>query len=234
MIVTAWARAARLGRALVILGALGAATSGGALPVAAQGSSAPSAVGSPAPSAVGSPAPSAAAPVDGFRVPHDVPDLESLFPSSVDGRPLFRMSMGRPSLEAMGDASLGDLDALVSELGVARTDLEIAFANDPAASPAFNYLAFRVAGVDGPTLVETYERMVPQTEVGATAQRVAVDGREVVWVAMPSNPIPNIWFWAEGDTLVGIQAADQATFERLYRLLPAPVRSPFPSASAPA
>ena len=38
----------------------------------------------------------------------------------------------------------------------------------------------------------------------------------------------------EVEQLVGIQAADQPTFEKLYRLLPAPSSSPHPSASAPA
>ncbi len=119
----------------------------------------------------------------------------------------------------------------MAELGVERTDLELAFANDPTASPLFNYLAFRVAGVPGATLVDTYERLIPRTEVDATAQRILVDGREVVWVAIPYNPIPNIWFWAEGDTLVGIQAADQAAFEVLYQLLPGPATSSGPLAS---
>ncbi len=213
-------RVARLGRGVVILGALVLLPPWGALPVGAQAPSAPVPVASPS------------APVDPFRVPHDVPELEALFPASVDGRPLFMLSMGRPSLEAMGDASLGDLDALVTELGVRRTDLEMAFANDPTASPAFNYLAFRVAGVDGPTLVETYERMVPQTEVGASAQRMTIDDREVVWVAIPNNPIPNLWFWAQGDTLVGIQAADRATLERLFRLMPRAGDPPGPSPAA--
>lgn len=192
----------------------------GALPAVAQGSPPPG------------PALPSATPIAGFSIPHDVPDLESLFPDAVDGRPLFKMSMGRPTLEAMGDASLGDLDALVVELGVERGDLELAFANDPSASPPFNYFAFRVAGVPGPTLVETYERMVPRTEVDAVVQHIPVAERQVVWVSIPNNPIPNIWFWAQEDTLVGIQTADQPTFERLDGLLAGVPASPAPGATS--
>lgn len=204
-----------MGRVLVTLLSLSVV---GVLPAAAQGSPAPTSS-------------------DGLRVPHDVPAMEALFPDAVDGRPLFKLSLGRPSLELMGDASLGDLDLLVSELGIDRADLELAFANDPTASPVFNYLAFRVAGVSGATLVDTYQRLIPRTEADATAQRVTIDAREVVWVAIPFNPIPNIWFWAAGDTLLGIQAADQPTFQKLYRLLPPstyPLASPSPSVSPPA
>jgi len=195
------------------------------------------AVGGLAPASAQSPSP-ASSPVASQAVdpsiPHDVPDLEALFPDAVDGATLFKLSMGRPTLEAMGDASLGDFDALVAELGIERGDLELAVANDPT-SAAFNFLAFRAAGISGEQLVAAYERLVPQSETGAVAQRISVGDQEVVWVSMPNNPIPNLWFWAQGDTLVGIQTADQATFERLYGLLPpAPSGSPAPSPGASA
>ena len=54
--------------------------------------------------AQGSPNP---APMDDPRIPHDVPTLEALVPGSVDGRPLFRMSMGRPSLALMATPAWG-------------------------------------------------------------------------------------------------------------------------------
>jgi len=170
-------------------------------------------------------------PYDSPNLPHDARDLEALFPDSVDGRPLGKLSIGRPTIEGMVGTT-SDLDAFADALGVELTDFEIAFANDPTAmatgTPVFNYMAFRVAGVTGGSLVEAYERLTPATEVDAVAARATIDGREVVWVRMPYNPVPNIWFWAEGDVLVGIQAADQATFEKLYRLMPArpPTGSP--------
>ena len=146
----------------------------------------------------------------------------------MDGNTLFKTSLGRPSIEAMGAVSLGDLDFLVERLGIERTDLELAFANDPMAERIFNYFVVRAAGVAGETLVETYAEMVPQSQTGsgAVVGAVTIDGREVVWIAIPNNPVPNLWFWAEGDTLLGIQAADQPTFQKLYRLLPAPGSSP--------
>ncbi|MFN8518988.1 MAG: hypothetical protein U0667_06275 [Chloroflexota bacterium] len=188
---------------------------GGAVPTTAQ---------SPSPAS----SPAATQAVDP-SIPHDVPDLEALFPDAIDGTTLFKLSMGRPTLEALGDASLGDFDALVAALGIERGDLELAVANDPT-SAAFNFLAFRAAGITGEQLVEAYETLVPQSEVDAVAQRIPVGDQEVVWVSMPNNPIPNLWFWAQGDTLVGIQAADQATFQRLYALLP-PTVSASPAAS---
>jgi hypothetical protein len=177
---------------------------------------------SPSPAVVASPSPIAQG------MPHDVPALEALLPDAVDGTPLLKLSLGRPSIEAMGNISLGDLDALVEMLGIERTDLELAFANDPTADQVFNYFAWRAAGIPGDTLVETYAKAVPDSSTGAGAVvgSVTIDGRKVVWIAIPGNPVPNLWFWAQGDTLVGIHAVDQATFEKLYRLLPHPAGSP--------
>lgn len=203
-----------------------------AVGLVAVGGLAPASAQSPPPMA----APSPTTPAVDLSMPHDVPDLEALFPDSVDGSPLFKLSMGRPTLEALADQGMGQLDVFVSELGIERTDLELAFANDPTADPLFNYLAFRAAGITGPALVEAYARMVPQAEASATTRTVTIDGREVTSISMPSNPLSEIWFWTEGDALVGIQTVDLATLERLYRLMPGqagpPAGSPTASAAA--
>ncbi len=188
---------------------------------------------SPAPSPGSTAGPTPSAPVVA-GIPHEVPDLEALFPTAVDGKPLFRLSMGRSFIEAVGDdASLGDLNAMADDLGTDLADFELGFANDPTADPLFNYTAWRVVGVDGATLVESYARLVPKTEVNAFARPYTIDGRDVIWMSMPYNPIPNIWFWSQGDTLVGIQAADIAAFTKLYGLLPGAMAtgSPDPGAS---
>jgi hypothetical protein len=218
--------------ALSVLLLAGAAPGQGADPSSSPGTArSPAAPGSPA--AAGSPVASPSATPDP-QVPHDAPDLEAVLPSEVDGTPLFTTSLGAPTWERFPAAATEVLVQLASALGVELSAIEFAFANDPTADPLYNYFAARAAGVPGSAVVDAYATLANDAEEGSTLADSELGGIPVRHLSAPNNPVGDVWFFASGDVLIGIQAADAATAERLIALLPTSQGSPAPSPVASA
>jgi hypothetical protein len=78
----------------------------------------------------------------------------------------------------------------------------------------------RVPGADSAELVGRYRDLTIADAPGAVADTATLGGKETVHVTAPSNPIGDVWFYATGDTLFGVQAASPAEAEALVALLP--------------
>jgi hypothetical protein len=208
-------------RTRLVMGVLiAAALAWGAAPATAQS---PSPAVSTAPSA-------SATPVD--TGPHDAPDLEAIFPDTVDGATLVKGSLGAPTWEALGGLdAFAEVARIAEALNVDASAIAFAFANDPTATPLYNLFAIRVAGVTGDRIVDLYGTKAQEVEVDSVLQQDVLGGREVTHLIAPNNPVGDVWFYALGDVLVGIQAGDELTAERLLGLLPTTL--PSPAASLP-
>jgi hypothetical protein len=197
----------------------------GAVPSVAQSPSAPASV---EPSTSQAP---------GGTLPHDAPELEARIPDTIDGAPLVKGSFGAPTWEQFGLEAVGEVATIAQELGVDASAVEFAFANDPTASPLFNLFLIRVTGVAPEQVTELYGRLAAEEQAGSTLETVTLGGTQVSHLIAPANPVGDVWFYPQGDAMVGIQTADPATAERLSQLLaavPAPSGSgPSPAASAP-
>jgi hypothetical protein len=190
---------------------------------------APAMAQSPSPAV--SAAPSASeAPVD--TGPHDAPDLEAIFPDTIDGAPLVKGSLGAPTWEALGGLdAFAEVARIAEALNVDASAIEFGFANDPTATPLYNLFAIRVAGVTGDRIVDLYGTMAQEVEVDSVLQPDTLGSTDVMHLIAPNNPVGDVWFYALGDVLVGIQAGDELTAERLLGLLPTAL--PSPAASPP-
>jgi hypothetical protein len=180
-----------------------------AAPTARRASSAPSAVAS-------SPAGSAGA-SGAVVLPHDDPGLEARLPTSVDGKPLAVFSIG--PISAAGNPGAAPIKDLARELGDGTGNFGLAFANDPT-TQKFNLFALRVPGAESAELVGRYRDLTIADAPGAVADTATLGGKETVHVTAPSNPIGDVWFYATGDTLFGVQAGSSEEAEALVALLP--------------
>ena len=213
-------------RSTVLLAAL----LSGLVLVAACGGSAspatsPSASASPVPSVsigpVGTASPSAAASSSpapsGLVLPHDDPVLEGRLPDSVEGVTLFKISVG--PISSASNAGAEPIRALAREIGDGSGNFGLAFANDPTA-PTFNTFALRIPGADPTELLDKYTGLTVADAPGSETDQVTLAGKNVVHVTAPNNPIGDVWFYATGDTLFGVQAGSQEDAEKLIALLP--------------
>jgi len=201
--------------AFVVTGCGGAAVSG--VPSGSKASPPPS----------GGSATPAATPVSGLTspsigascavLPHDDPGLEARLPTTVDGKPLAVFSIG--PISAAGNPGAAPIKDLARELGDGTGNFGLAFANDPT-TQKFNLFALRVPGADSAELVGQYRDLTVADAPGAVADTATLSGKETVHVTAPSNPIGDVWFYATGDTLFGVQAGSAQEAEALLGLLP--------------
>jgi hypothetical protein len=202
--------------AVVALVALGVALTLVAGCAGAGGSAAPSgASGTGAPASPGPGSASGASSTD--PLPHEDPGLEARLPREVDGKALTIFSIG--PVAAAGNPGAVPIKDLAREIGDGTGSFGLAFASDPT-SPTFNFFALRIPGADGGELVERYGALTLEDTSGGTLENLTLGDSDVVHVTSPGNPIGDVWFFATGDTLFGVQArtADRAT--ELLALLP--------------
>ena len=194
--------------ALALAAGCGSAAGSPSPSASVAASIAPSVAASTAPSMAPSvSAPAASVGADGL--PHDDPDLEARLPSVVDGSPLAVFSVG--PLTVAGNPGADPIKDLAKELGDGSGNFGLAFANDPS-TPTFNLFALRVPGATSGELLARYGLLTVADTAGATSETVTLGGKEVLHVTSPGNEIGDVWIYATGDTVFGVQAgsADQA------------------------
>ena len=196
--------------------------------VAACGSSAtPAPAGSLAavqPSATASPTPAGGAkspsprptPSPKLVVPHDDPELEKLLPATVDGATLMKLSVGPVSSVGVGGAQ-GIKDA-AKQIGDGSGNFGLAYAGDPDGK--FNLFALHIPGADSSALLTSFAQMTLAETPGGKVESANLGGRSLVHVIDPTSQIGDVWFYAIGDTLYGVQAGTATQATKLLALLP--------------
>ncbi|HET9435418.1 MAG TPA: hypothetical protein VFO50_01045 [Candidatus Limnocylindrales bacterium] len=206
--------------ALVALALVVLAGCGGTASPSPSASAVASASAAPASAAAPSSAPSVAGPggsgiVD--RLPHDDPGLEARLPREVDGQALAIFSVG--PISVAGNPGADPVKDLAKEIGDGTGDFGLAFANNPLA-PSYNIFALRVPGAEAAELVRRYGELTVADTTGAKAESVTIGGKEMIHVTVPFNPIGDVWIYATGDTLFGVQAGSPERATALLALLP--------------
>ena len=192
--------------------------SGSAAPAGTEGGRSGAPASPPPDSSSGptSPAPSASS---NLVLPHEDPALEARLPDTVDGNPLFTLSVG--PVASAGNEGAEPVKKLVSEIGDGTGNFGLAFANDPSATAdPFNYFALRIPGAPTAQLVDRYAALTVADTRGAESEQVPVAGKQVTHVTAPGNPIGDVWFYGIGDTLFGVQAKSPEKAAALLALLP--------------
>ena len=165
------------------------------------------------------PASLAPSPSSNLVVPHEDPALEARLPAEFEGKPLFKLSVG--PISSAGNEGAEPVKRLASEIGDRTGNFSLAFANDPTATAdPFNYFALRIPGAPSAQLVERYAALTVADTRGAESEQVTVAGKQVTHVTAPGNPIGDVWFYAVGDTLFGVQARTPDKAAALLALLP--------------
>ena len=208
---------------LLIAAALTVAACGGAgaSPSTLAPASATPSAPSLAPSVAASipPAPSAAiASASPAGLPHGAPDLEATLPDRFGDQPIFKFSVASAELAANpAGASLTDL---IEQAGGDPATIQIAFGNNPP-TPTFNLIALRGAGVDGAKLVDAYIAASIAGGDSSGSSATAIGGRSATRViSKAANPLGDIWVYAAGDTMYGVQSKDEALVGQLIAELP--------------
>ena len=164
--------------------------------------------------------PLAPSPSAGLVLPHDDPALEARLPDEFEGKKLFKLSVG--PISSAGNEGAEPVKKLASEIGDGTGNFSLAFANDPTARDAavFNYFALRIPGAPSAQLVERYAALTVADTRGAESEQQTVAGKSVTHVTAPGNPIGDVWIYAIGDTLFGVQAHSPEQAAALLALLP--------------
>jgi hypothetical protein len=176
------------------------------LPIATSGSATPGPASRPP--AGGSPSP-------GFVIPHDDPGLEALLPSEVDGTTLLKLSVGPVS--SLGNAGAQAVKDVADEIGDGSGNFGLAYAGDPAGG--FNLFALRIPGADSSELLTQFAQMTLAETVGGKVESAELGGRDLVHVIDPVSEIGDVWFYADGDMLLGVQAGSASEATDLLALL---------------
>jgi hypothetical protein len=156
-------------------------------------------------------------PSSNLVLPHDDPGLEARLPGAVNGKTLFKLSVGPVS--SAGNAGAEPVKAMVKEIGDGSGNFSLAFANEPT-DPSYNFFALRVPGAKGPELVAKYAALTVADTRGAEADQATLAGKSVTHVTAPDNQIGDVWFYAIEDTLFGVQAGSPERATELLKLLP--------------
>ena len=204
-----------LAGALAAVVALGACTSSGP-PVGS-----PSAAVSPSPSVAivpsalaRTPGTSPATPRPSVVIPHDDPALEAILPDEVDGTKLLKISVSPISTNSTGAQSM---KALAERIGDGSGSFGLAYAGDPGGD--FNLFALHIPGADGSDLLTQFAQMTLAETVGGSVEAATLGDRDVVHVVDPVSEIGDVWFYADGDTLLGVQAGTATQAGALIELI---------------
>ena len=151
----------------------------------------------------------------GFVIPHDDPGLEALLPDEVDGTALLKLSVGPVS--SIGVAGAQGLKDVADEIGDGSGNFGLAYAGDPAGG--FNLFALRIPGADSGELLTQFAQMTLAETLGGKVESAELGGRDVVHIVDPVSEIGDVWFYANGDTLLGVQAGSAREATDLLALL---------------
>jgi hypothetical protein len=191
---------------------------------------------SPAPIAEASPSdeplPSDEASLEPVVESHQVPDLEALLPSEVNGTSLTRESW-------TGDTVLGDdswstsIVTFLTGAGKTAADLQASQAYDSTGTIDLSAGAFRAPGVTGSALrdaiIAAYKGDYPDLKVSTTE----VAGLEVSAGDFGDGSANSYWYLRD-DVVFDVESSDPSIAEAALAALPMPWASTAPSSSGPA
>jgi hypothetical protein len=174
---------------------------------------------SPIPDSSSGPKSLAPSPSSNLVVPHEDPALEARLPDSFGSNTLFKLSVG--PISSAGNEGAEPVKKLAAEIGDRSGNFSLAFANDPTeTADPFNYFALRIPGAPTTQLVDRYAALTVADTRGAESEQVTAAGKQVTHVTAPGNPIGDVWIYAIGDTLFGVQASSPEKAAALLALLP--------------
>ena len=150
-----------------------------------------------------------ASPSQALVIPHEDPELEALLPDEVDGIALTKLSVGPVS--SIGVSGAQRIKDAAKAIGDGSGEFGLAYAGDPGGT--FNLFALQIPGADSSALLTQFAQMTLAETVGGKVEAANLGGRDLVHVIDPVSSIGDVWFYAEGDTLLGVQAGspEQAT-----------------------
>jgi hypothetical protein len=165
--------------------------------------------------AVPTPNPSPETPRPSIVIPHDDPALEALLPDEVEGTKLLKLSVS--PISTAGAAGAQGMKALAERIGDGSGSFGLAYAGDPAGD--FNLFALHIPGADGSALLTQFAQMTLAETMGGSVEAATLGGRDVVHVVDPVSDVGDVWFYAEDDLLLGVQAGSATHAEELLALL---------------
>jgi hypothetical protein len=147
--------------------------------------------------------------------PHEDPGLEARLPDEVDGKKLMKLSegpvstLGRPGAQAIKDT--------VKQIGNGSGDWGLAYAGDP--NGTFNLFGLRIQGAEPAALLTSFAQLTVAETPGGKVESDTLAGRSLVHVVSPTSQIGDVWFYADGDTLLGVQAGSSEEATDLLALI---------------
>ncbi|MFI5262680.1 MAG: hypothetical protein ACHQZR_09030 [Candidatus Limnocylindrales bacterium] len=150
---------------------------------------------------------------------HGNPDLEAKLPSTLCGGTAFKMSMPAGAIPA---AALGALGGGISSLlsgvtGTATVSWAFAIADPTTGATCDTTIyAFQVSGGDPTTLMN--EIVQSQVSDGATSSQASVGGKNVTVLVTTDGT--RTYSYVNGDTVYGVEAADDASAAAALSQLP--------------
>lgn len=151
-------------------------------------------------------------------VPHGAPDLEATLPDRIGDQPIFKFSVA--SAELAASPAGASLTSLIEQAGGDPATTEIAFGNNPP-NATFNLIALRGSGVDGAKLVDAYIAASIAGGDSSSSAAATIGSRTATRVvSKATNPLGDIWVYAAGDTMYGVQSKDEALVAQLIAELP--------------
>ena len=165
---------------------------------------------------------------------HDVPDLEAFLPASVKGTALEAQSVtGDDGLidPQGGDAWSAAMTTFLTAKSKAATDLQYAFASDPAQAIDISVGVYRVTGVDGPplrdALVQGWKALAPDVKLS----NVTLAGKDVM-KGDDGADYPFSYLYVQGALVYEIYTSDETLATAALAALPVPGASLAPGTSA--
>jgi len=139
-----------------------------------------------------------------------------MLPDAVDGATLTKLSVGPVS--SIGVSGAQGIKDVAKKIGDGSNNFGLAYAGDPAGK--FNLFALQIAGADSSALLTNFAQMTLAETVGGKVESDHLGDRDLVHIIDPVSDIGDVWFYANGDTLFGVQAGSPADATKLLALLP--------------
>jgi hypothetical protein len=161
---------------------------------------------------------------------HDVPDLEALLPTTVNGTALQLQSWNGGGI-LTDDAWSTSITAFLTSAGKTSADLQVAQAYDPNQALDGSFGAYRVVGLaTAPVhdaLLAAWKGDSPDMKVS----QVTLDGKAITKVDFGQDT-PSSYLYQRGDVVYDIETTDEKVASAALAALPTPGASASPHASA--
>jgi hypothetical protein len=162
---------------------------------------------------------------------HDVPELEALLPSAVNGLPLESSSASGDALLQTDDAWTTSMNAYLARVGKTGTDLKWALAAEPTGALDVNIWVFRLAGADETGLRDALIAAWKGLNPTMTTSQVTLDGKPITKGEVADATIAKSYLYIRDDLVYDIETTDENVAKAVLAALPTPGASGSPHAS---